>query len=109
MNDFERQMQQVLRRSERDIDDQTIQELASARTAALSARNKQRVPRFFVPATGMALASILAVVLIMSPDMMERTSTSGGQEEVLLGESMDLYEDMDFYYWLAREDSNLQG
>ncbi len=109
MNDFERQMQQILRRSERDIDDQIIQKLASARETALGARNKQRVPRFFVPATGMALASILAVVLVMSPDLMETTNSNGGQEEALLSESMDLYEDMDFYYWLAREDSNLQG
>ncbi|TNF07756.1 MAG: hypothetical protein EP323_02690 [Gammaproteobacteria bacterium] len=109
MNDFERQMQQVLRRSERDIDDQSIQNLATARAAALGARDKQRVPRFFVPATGMALASILAVVLVVTPDLRESVNTNGIQEEALLSESMDLYEDMDFYYWLAREDSNLQG
>ncbi|TNE75328.1 MAG: hypothetical protein EP334_10555 [Gammaproteobacteria bacterium] len=109
MNDFERQMQQVLRRSERDIDDNTARDLAAARQTALGARSKQRVPRFFVPATGMALASVLALVLVLSPDIQDQPNPSAGQEEVLLSESIDLYEDMDFYYWLAGEESNLQG
>lgn len=109
MNDFERQMQSVLRRSERDIDDDTALRLAEARHQALLATSKQRVPRFFIPATGMALASILALVLVLSPDLLEDGKPSTTKEEVLLSEPMDLYEDMDFYYWLAREDGNLKG
>lgn len=109
MNDFERHMQGVLRRSERDIDDDTAQRLANARRHALNATRKQRVARFFVPATGMALASILALVLVMSPDLNDNGKPQSKQEEALLSEPMDLYEDMDFYYWLAREDSNLKG
>lgn len=109
MNDFERHMQSALRRSERDIDDDTAQRLAKARRHALSATSKQRVPRFFVPATGMALASVLALVLVLSPDLLEDGKTLSKQEEVQLNEPMDLYEDMDFYYWLSREDGNLKG
>ena len=109
MNDFERHMQQVLRRSERDIDDSTARDLAAARASALGARSKQRVARFFVPATGMALASILALVLVLSPDSPDNRNPSASPEEALFSESMDLYEDMDFYYWLAREENNLQG
>ena len=109
MNDFERQMQHVLRRSEHDIDDDTARRLAEARGVALSA-NKQRIPRFFVPATGMALASVLALVLVLSPEApTSGEKSAASREEALLSEPVDLYEDMDFYYWLAREENNLQG
>ncbi|WP_461515652.1 hypothetical protein [Porticoccus sp.] len=109
MNDFERHMQSVLRRSERDIDDDSAQRLANARRHALNATRKQRVARFFVPATSMALASILALALVLSPDMQDNGKSQSKQEEALLSEPIDLYEDMDFYYWLAREDGNLKG
>ncbi len=105
MNDFEKQMQNVLRRSERELDTETAQHLAQARITALNAASKMRMPRFFVPATGMALASVLAVVLVLSPGVQDYPAN---QEETLLSEGLDLYEDMDFYYWLADEE-NLQG
>lgn len=105
MNDFEKQMQKVLRSSERELDTETTQRLVQSRINALNAASKRRMPRFFVPATGMALASVLALVLVLSPSVQHYPSN---QEEILLSEGLDLYEDMDFYYWLADEE-NLQG
>lgn len=102
MSDFERKMQEVLRRSERELDTDTTQRLAQARTQALDGASQRRAPRFFVPVTGMALASVLALVLVLSP-------AQQNQDDVLLSEGLDLYEDMEFYSWLASEEDNLQG
>ncbi|HEB28771.1 MAG TPA: DUF3619 family protein [Porticoccus sp.] len=102
MSDFEKKMQEVLRRSERELDTDTTQRLAQARTQALDGASQRRAPRFFVPVTGMALASVLALVLVLSP-------TQQNQDDVLLSEGLDLYEDMEFYSWLASEEDNLQG
>jgi hypothetical protein len=106
MNDFEKKMQDVLRHSEREMDSDTIQRLAQARAQALDISSQRRTPRFFVPVTGMALASVLALVLVMSPNLQDSQQQ---QEDVLLSEGLDLYEDMEFYSWLASEENNLQG
>ena len=109
-NDFEKQMRDVLRSSERELDTNTTQRLAQARSEALkSVTTKRYAPRFFMPVTGMALASVVALVLVLSPNLQENQTSPLNQEEILLSEGMDLYEDMDFYYWLAAEESNLKG
>jgi uncharacterized protein DUF3619 len=106
MSDFEKKMQEVLRRSERELDTDTTQRLAQARTQALDGASQRRTPRFFVPVTGMALASVLALVLVLSPGVQ---SPQQNQDDVLLSEGLDLYEDMEFYSWLASKENNLQG
>ena len=105
MNNFESQMRDVLRSSERELDAETTERLAKARSTALSTATKWQIPRFFVPATSMALASVLALFLVLSPGINEPQLN---QDEILLSEGVDLYEDMDFYYWLADE-ANLQS
>tara|TARA_R110000822_G_scaffold159476_8_gene299202 strand:- start:11484 stop:11804 length:321 start_codon:yes stop_codon:yes gene_type:complete len=106
MSDFEKTMQDVLRSSERELDADTTQRLAQARMQALDGASQRRMPRFFVPVTGMALASVLALVLVLSPSLQ---NPQMNQDDVLLSEGLDLYEDMDFYYWLASEENNLQS
>ncbi len=109
-HDFEHKMRDVLRSSERELDATTTQRLAEARSEALkSAATKWRMPRFLMPATGMALASVVALVLVLSPNLQNNQTSPLNQEEILLSEGIDLYEDMDFYYWLAAEESNLKG
>lgn len=109
-HDFEHKMRDVLRSSEREMDATTTQRLAEARSEALkSAATKWRMPRFLMPATGMALASAVALVLVLSPNLQNNQTSPLNQEEILLSEGIDLYEDMDFYYWLAAEESNLKG
>jgi len=109
-HDFENKMRDVLRSSERKLDANTTHRLAQARSEALkSVSTKWRMPRFLMPATGMALASVIALVLVLSPNLQNNQTSPLKQEEILLSEGIDLYEDMDFYYWLAAEESNLKG
>lgn len=105
MNDSTQHLREVLRRSEQELDAATIQQLNSARTRALNAE-KPRIPRFFVPVTGMAVATAFALILVLSPATQD---PSLNQDDMLISEGLDLYEDMDFYYWLANEENNLQG
>lgn len=107
--DFERQMQAVLRSSEYDLDMETSQSLANARAEALKGLKKPLGRRFFMPMTGMALASIVAVVLVLSPNLKNEAPSMQNSSEVMFSESIDLYEDMEFYSWLASNDSNLNG
>jgi hypothetical protein len=109
MDDFEKQMRDALRASERDLDTDTAQRLSQARSYALNTADKPQPARFFMPATGVALASVIALVLVLSPNLQDSQTTPAGNDEMLLSEGIDLYEDMDFYYWLASEDSNLKG
>ena len=109
MTDFEKQMQTVLRDSESQLDTQTIRSLANARSEAMNESKKSYSSRFFMPVTGMALASVIALVLVLSPDFYSNQTPALDNEELLLSEGMDLYEDMDFYYWLASEENNLNG
>ena len=110
LSDAEKQMRDLLRSSERELDTNTVQSLAHARSEALkSASTKGRPPRFFMPVTGMALASVIALILVLSPNLQDNQTVPKGQDEILLSEGIDLYEDMDFYYWLASEESHLNG
>ncbi|MDX2464037.1 MAG: hypothetical protein QNK31_05970 [Porticoccus sp.] len=109
INDFEKQIQDVLRSTERELDADTAQHLVQARSQALKSAGKRQTARFFMPVTGMALASVVALVLVLSPNLQDNQITPMGNDEMLLSEGIDLYEDMDFYYWLASEDNNLKG
>ena len=51
-----------------------------------------------MPVTGMALASVIALILVLSPNLQDNQTVPKGQDEILLSEGIDLYEDMDFYY-----------
>ena len=109
LDDFEKQMQDVLRSTERELDADTAQHLMQARLQALNTVGNRKTARFFMPVTGMALASFVALVLVLSPNLQDNQTTPMGNDEILLSEGIDLYEDMDFYYWLASEDNNLKG
>lgn len=74
-----------------------------------SASTKGRTPRFFMFVTGTALASVIALILVLSPNLQDNQTVPAGQDKILLSEGIDLYEDMDFYYWLASEESHLNG
>lgn len=109
MTKLEKQLQDTLRHSENALDSATARRLASARTAAFDAINQRRWPGFFVPVIGMAAASLLAVILVFAPATQNLQQHGSPQEESLLSEEIDLYEDMEFYSWLASDTSNLKG
>ena len=75
MNDFEKQIQDVLRSTERELDADTAQHLVQARSRALKSAGKRQTARFFMPVTGMALASVVALVLVLSPNLQDNQTT----------------------------------
>jgi len=109
MNDLEKQLQDTLRHSENGLDAATARRLVAARTTALSAVNQRRWPGFFIPVISMAAVSLVAVMLVFSPPTQKLQQNSSPQEELMLSEEIDLYEDMEFYSWLASDTSNLKG
>ncbi len=92
--------------------------LRTARHHALEAAEKQGVPRkvpWLLPATGIAAASVgfLALFfLLQSPEQKELAServlqsASSGMEDLELlasSESIEFYEDLEFYGWLSEQ------
>lgn len=94
--DFEQALRRQLNRAEHRIDARTRVELATIRGRALTAnRHKWRLPRFALPATGVALASLTLLLLTPSP------GTDSTRPQDLSVNNLDLYQDIDFYFWLA--------
>lgn len=109
MTDLEKQLQDTLRHSENELDSATARRLVAARNMALNAANQRRWPDFFIPVVSMAAISLVAVILVFSPLTQNLQQDSSPQEEFMLSEEIDLYEDMEFYSWLASDTSNLKG
>ena len=109
MNKFESEMRDVLRGSERELDSDTLRELSQRRNKALAQVKKPYRGKQFALATGMTLASLLVLVVMLSPDFTNRELQPPPQEQFLSSEGRDLYENMDFYLWLAARDDNLRG
>ena len=103
MTDLEKQLQDTLRHSENELDSATAHRLVAARNMA------RRWPDFFIPVVSMAAISLVAVILVFSPLTQNLQQDSSPQEEFMLSEEIDLYEDMEFYSWLASDTSNLKG
>ncbi|WP_339642691.1 hypothetical protein [uncultured Porticoccus sp.] len=109
MTDLEKQLQDTLRHSENGLDAATARRLVAARNTALNAVNQHKWPRVFIPVVSMAAISLVAVILVFSPPTQNLQQNSSPQEELMLSEEIDLYEDMEFYSWLASDTSNLKG
>lgn len=106
MNNFETNTRDMLRSSESAIDSQVAKQLSDARAqAVLNPDPKPWFASFMLPVTGMALASIMALVIVFSPSLDNNSS----DDELLLSEGIELYEDLDFYQWLASNESQLRG
>jgi hypothetical protein len=104
---FEQSLQSELRHSERVIDTQHLQRLADCRQQALdsTALAPSRLRRFLWPSAGMALASILVFVLAMMP--LSPLGPTVTNEYV--SDNQELYDDLEFYYWLADNEQDLRG
>ncbi len=105
MSDFESNAQQLLRQSEAELDANVTRQLQQARQRAIESRGTLPLPSFLLPATGIATASLLALVLVYLP--------LNGQPEIegdlFSTENMELYEHLEFYHWLASEEKPLKG
>lgn len=108
MTNLEKQLQDALRQSEDQLDSATNYRLCQTRASALKAEGNRSLPRFFIPLAATAAASILAVLVVFSP-MTQDIQRGSSQEEFLLSEEIDLYEDIEFYSWLASDTDRLRG
>jgi len=108
--EFEQDIQTRLRHSEQTLDTENLTQLADIRqqTLDLHLTSKTNPPHrwrhFSWPAAGMALASLLVIVLVtlLSP------FTPPSSIEHLSG-NVELYDDLEFYYWLAENEQGFRG
>ena len=64
----------------------------------------------WVPATGIAAAALVAVMVMRGPEMDDMPADSVTDFEILLeGESLEMFEDLEFYSWLEAADLEANG
>lgn len=105
---FEAELRDDLHTLEETTGAPEIFRLAQARNRAL-AQTEPTSGKLLWPVMGASMASVLlATVLIIQPDSRELGSQVDNQlaTEMIIDDSIELYEDLDFYYWLAETDKN---
>jgi len=110
MNHFETELRDQLRRSEHDINPNTAGELSQIRSRALSHSSKDGYwwSQLTLPRT-VALASVLAFSVVLYPTLIDSQRSSVPGANFLSSEGDDLYENIDFYLWMANSENNLAG
>ncbi len=110
-NEFEKQLRANLIIGERAIDPAITRQLNAVRQQAIEGYRK---PRFWQlrgglwPATGMVTAALLVFMVVLSPlSPLPSHNTAAVNEQGI--ESMEMLEDLDFYYWLAENEAELRG
>lgn len=104
---FLRQVKSTLDQSVDNLDDATLRALRSARHEALAASKKR--PAWLMPVGGLAMAATVAAfsvsMWLAQPQSGANTSLPPLEDMALLGdaESLEFYEDLDFYLWLDDE------
>ena len=102
---FESNLREDLHAIEQNTRAPEVFRLAQARNRALTQERPKAA--FFWPALGATLASALMVALLVTPDywLPNNQLVDGVTNDDLLFEitedNIELYEELDFYYWLA--------
>lgn len=109
MNQEERRWQDELRSLEADMDPKIVQRLSEIRRAALAAPSRHRLSRrsWLSSAVGMAIAAAvsfwtLGPHILVAPDPMGGSAQPGT-------DAAELYDQLDFYSWLADTDMDVNG
>ncbi len=108
--EFEQGVQSDLRHSEQLVDADQLRQLAAFRQQALEAMlanvalPRHRLRPLLWPTAGMALASILLLVLALPFSPFKPTLLNES-----LSDNRELYDDLEFYYWLAENEEDLRG
>lgn len=107
---------QSLRESEDVLDAETLSRLRDARCKAVEAAGERRQGFFRLPnwAKAGAFATGLAAVMVLmvwfdAPRQDLPVKSPDEFEIVLYADNLDIYEDMDFYEWLADADNDYSG
>ncbi len=109
-------VRQALERASRELDPATAGRLRAARRTALAAARGRGSPAWSSRAwlaagvaAGVTAAVALAVLLQRGPAPDPGTAHLAAVEDLELitqGEGLDLYEDLEFYQWLAEQDAH---
>jgi hypothetical protein len=95
------------------LDAATLSRLNQGRHAALDViQGSQPVGLWgrWVPATGVAAAALVTVMVMRGPDTVDLPTASVTDFEILLeGESLEMLEDLEFYSWLEASDLEPNG
>ncbi len=108
---FARKAKSLFDDSVERIDAATLSRLTQSRYKALEQleRSSGRAPRaFWVPATGLAAALLVAVLILRMPaDTIEPLDQPLAQDfDILLEEdSLEMFEELEFYSWLELADA----
>jgi len=107
--ELEQDLQSDLRHSEQAVEAQHIQQLSDFRQQTLRASlsntsPRYRLRRFLWPTASMTLASLL--VLVLATPLSPFSSAPLNEQ---LSDKVELYDDLEFYYWLAENEQDLRG
>jgi len=100
--DFGRQAKEAFDASVDKLDAATLSKLNRGRQAALAELGKPAAQwSRWMPATGVAAAVLVAVMVLQSPAPVNEIPTSVTDMEILLGEdSIEMLEELEFYSWI---------
>ncbi len=91
-----------------NLDAATLSRLNRGRQKALQAASSgRREWNFWVPATGVAAAAVIAVMMVKAPaiEELQPPATASSDFEILLGdEEIEFLEELEFYSWLDTAD-----
>ena len=106
--EWESQLRDDLRSLEDGTDSKDIFQLAQARNDALRGRGATR-RRLIWPTAAVTAASVLLAVFVATPWQTTEQPIPVANEKLIFGDNMDLYEDLDFYYWLSKAEDTTAG
>lgn len=108
MNSVEIDYHDLLRNSERQIPQDIQERLRMARRSALShSSSRERPRRVWLSFSGVALASLVALVLVW-PELQPGTDNFPANDP-LMSENLEMYQNLDFYYWLSQQGFSSNG
>lgn len=104
--EFEQRIRAKLDADLETLDPVIAQRLQRARRQALSAARPASTP-FWQPAIGFAVAALLVLTVAIRPGMQPETPSPAALTDLELiaaDDSLQLFEELDFYEWLAESD-----
>ena len=104
--DFSRKAKEAFDTSVEQLDAATLSKQNRGRLEALAElQQPARQWSYWMPATGVAAAVLVAIVMVQAPNGVEEIPTAVSDMEILLGEdSIEMLEELEFYSWIDTVD-----
>jgi len=105
---FLQRMKEQLDRELDELDPATARRLQKGRLAALEAAERPHRNPLWMPGLALASVSVLAVALWLAIPQQSSPDVSAFDDLELMADSQELefYQEAEFYYWLALEESH---